>query len=105
MVPIFIELRENTMKITTVEELRNRAHKLSVGEINAALRPVGVRIGYDRGGQEWFSDFCRDHPEFKSGQSGSRSFQETKIDAIDDALHQAAWYRRYVAFVSDQKAA
>lgn len=85
-------------KILTIAELKARAPKLSLGQVNEALRPIGVRVGYDRAGQEWYGDFCRDHPAFEAGAQGTRSFQETKADAIDAALESAAWYRRQVAF-------
>jgi hypothetical protein len=87
-------------KILTIEELKASASKLSVGQVNEALRQIGVRIGYDRAGREWFGDFCKDHPAFEAGSQGTRSFQESKVDAIDAALASAAWYRRYVGFTS-----
>lgn len=85
-------------QILTIADLKARAPKLSIGRVNEALRPIGVRIGYDRAGQEWYGDFCRDHPAFEGGAEGTRSFQESKADAIDAALASAAWYRRRVAF-------
>lgn len=90
-------------KILTIADLKSRAPKLSLGQINETLRPIGIRIG--KIGDEWFADFCRDHPEFKDGAKGTRSFGNSKADAIDDALASAAWYRRSVAFVDDIKAA
>ncbi len=83
-------------KFETIEDLRRQADRLSIGKINEILRPIGVRIG--REGGEWFADFCRDHPAFEAGATGSRSYTEDKAGALDDALHSAVWYRRYVAF-------
>jgi hypothetical protein len=94
----------------TIAETRARLSKMSVAEANAYLRPARVRIGYDRGGQEWFADFTKDHPQFEAGAQGTRSFTgeqgiEGKAQALDAAVRMAAWAAEYAAKFGDLKAA
>lgn len=89
-------------KILTIAELEARAPKLSIGEINNALRVGKVRIGHKRDKHDleesgWFAGFTSDHPEYVPGEKG-RTYFCTKEGALQGALHEAAWYRRYVAF-------
>lgn len=81
--------------ILTIEELKARAPKLSVGQVNQTLRSMGVKIG--RGDGEWNYDFCRDHAAFIGGLEGTRGYCATKTEAVDGALENVVWYRRHVA--------
>ncbi|MHA6643711.1 hypothetical protein [Mesorhizobium sp. A623] len=89
-------------KILTVAELEAKASSLSIGEINNTLRVGKVRIGHKRANGDmeesgWFTSFTSDHSEYVPGEKG-RTYCYTKESALQEALHSAAWYRRYVAF-------